>query len=215
MNRRDLPRLATLVLEQFTSPLYRESLVGDLAEEWSDGRSPLWLYRQVVLAVARHSLDIARQHALWAITAVCIGWGTLLLLSLVTATAPVSGWIPQFGVGPQTIMALVAPREVGTWWVRHLILFRGFSWLAYLIAQCLAAAGSGWVVRRVFAHDGGVMLLLFLSSFLLLSLPEGYRLTTDAFTHTRFVPYLSAYAGTVLVCGVGIIFGGLRASHPR
>ena len=215
MSRRDLPRFATAVLEQFTSASYRESLIGDLVEEWSEGRSVSWLWRQVILAVTSHSIAVTRRHSPSAVAAVCIGWGALLLFSLATATAPVSGWIPQLGVGPVTLMALVAPRAVGTWWVRHVILFRGFTWLAYLIAQGFAAAGSGWVVRRVLAPDAGVMLLLFLGSFVFLAIPEGCRLTADAFTHTRFLPYLSAYIGTVLVSCAGIVVGGLRSSRTQ
>jgi hypothetical protein len=59
MIRRDLPGFATWLLRRFGAGRYSESLAGDLIEQYGQGRSRSWYWRQVVLAVL-----IARARAM-------------------------------------------------------------------------------------------------------------------------------------------------------
>lgn len=56
-----------------------ESLVGDLTEEYTLGRSTRWLWSQVLLAIARSYLRALRLFGPRFLGALAIGWGTLLL----------------------------------------------------------------------------------------------------------------------------------------
>lgn len=56
-----------------------ESLVGDLTEEYSLGRSTRWLWSQVLLAVASSYLRALRLFGPRFLAAIAIGWGTLVL----------------------------------------------------------------------------------------------------------------------------------------
>jgi hypothetical protein len=51
MNAPAPPRLAMYLLNRFGSPYQRESLAGDLIEQFQKGRSPAWLWREVLYAV--------------------------------------------------------------------------------------------------------------------------------------------------------------------
>jgi hypothetical protein len=56
------PKLATWLLERLSSGYHRESLEGDLFEEYARGRTRFWYWRQVLIAifVARKSAVSAR-----------------------------------------------------------------------------------------------------------------------------------------------------------
>jgi hypothetical protein len=45
------PRLATWLLQHLASSPRRESLVGDLIEQYRNGRSATWYWRQVLTAI--------------------------------------------------------------------------------------------------------------------------------------------------------------------
>jgi hypothetical protein len=51
MNARIPPRLATWLLKHFAPTYRRDSLLGDLLEEYQDGRSAAWYWRQTGAAL--------------------------------------------------------------------------------------------------------------------------------------------------------------------
>jgi hypothetical protein len=50
MNKRSPPRLATWILMHFASDYRRDSLVGDLIEQYECGRTRAWYWKQVAVA---------------------------------------------------------------------------------------------------------------------------------------------------------------------
>jgi hypothetical protein len=51
VNKPPPPRLALYLLDRWGSPYHRESLAGDVIEQWHQGRSAAWCWRQVALAI--------------------------------------------------------------------------------------------------------------------------------------------------------------------
>jgi hypothetical protein len=51
-NGNDLPRLAMWLLKHACPGSDREALTGDVVEEFCTGRSPAWLWKQVLVAIA-------------------------------------------------------------------------------------------------------------------------------------------------------------------
>jgi ABC-type sugar transport system permease subunit len=51
MNERVPPKLALWVLKQWGSPYHSESLAGDLIEQYQEGRSRAWYWKQVLAAI--------------------------------------------------------------------------------------------------------------------------------------------------------------------
>ena len=72
MNNREPPRMAVWLLKRWASPYQRESLLGDLLEMYSDGRSRVWYWREVTAA-----LILARVRAMRSLPRT--GFGTALL----------------------------------------------------------------------------------------------------------------------------------------
>jgi len=75
-----MPPLAIWLLRNWGSPRYRESLVGDLIEQRRAGRSRVWCWRQVALALWLARVDAPRS-ARWlaAIKALILAFGVITL----------------------------------------------------------------------------------------------------------------------------------------
>jgi hypothetical protein len=91
MNSMCPPKLAMYLLNRFGSPYHRESLAGDLIEQFQSGRSTRWLWGQVLAAIlaarmraieSKHWPSIAKTalriiNAIMLAAAIALGVGTL------------------------------------------------------------------------------------------------------------------------------------------
>jgi hypothetical protein len=73
------PRLATWLVEQLVSGPKRESLVGDLAEQYEHGRSAGWYWRQVLTAILVGTARDTRAYKRLATGAALITWLIVIL----------------------------------------------------------------------------------------------------------------------------------------
>jgi hypothetical protein len=106
MTRRVPPRIALWVAERCGASYEREAFVGDLIEQFQQGESRWWLWKQVMMAVvfalagaaraARSLLKWAwrRQHAsalvkhlVAALASLALGWGALTWAATTQANA--------------------------------------------------------------------------------------------------------------------------------
>jgi hypothetical protein len=91
MNCTPPPKSAIYLLTRFGSPYHRESLAGDLIEQFQSGRSTWWLWRQILSAIlaarmrsieSKHWPSIAKTalrviNAIMLAAAIALGVGTL------------------------------------------------------------------------------------------------------------------------------------------
>lgn len=84
MSHRKAPHLAVWLLTHCSMSTHRESLAGDLIEEFNRGRSARWLWRQVLIAVV---LPLASpgllKRLLRVLAVIALGAGTLTWASTV------------------------------------------------------------------------------------------------------------------------------------
>lgn len=73
MNRK-IFAMTEWLLERFGIPQRNESLMGDLMEEYSAGRSGFWLLRQIVNAIATTVAHDVKHHWLLTARAITMGW---------------------------------------------------------------------------------------------------------------------------------------------
>jgi hypothetical protein len=78
------PRLAAWLLERLVSGPKRESLIGDLAEQYEHGRSAGWYWRQVLTAILVGTASDIRAHKRLAAGAALITW--LIVIPWVEST---------------------------------------------------------------------------------------------------------------------------------
>jgi hypothetical protein len=139
-----IPALAEWLLTRFGIPQRNESLMGDLAEESSSGRSALWLWRETTVAIAATVGRDIRNHKLLAMRAIAMGW------------ALTWGW--------QRIVMLFQPPggvRIQTLWAWSILVM--FTW-------SLWAAIVGWVIARTHRAQQASMVLAYAASMAIWSL---------------------------------------------
>jgi hypothetical protein len=94
------PRLATWLLQRWGSGPRRASLVGDLIEQYSDGRSRAWYWRQVLRAILVGAVHDIRDNKLLALRASVGGflilWLSAYLVQTMYSLAPELPVWPRF-----------------------------------------------------------------------------------------------------------------------
>jgi len=146
---RKMPALATALLLRFGPQ--DDSFVGDLAEEYSGGRSRAWYWRQVLAAIALASRRQIGAHPLRTAMAVATGWATLLLFFTPAdrVAGSLAAWL--WGWDRQTAY------QTGVWWP-----FAITAWMVSYAGFIVSAA----VVARVHRRQAGPMLVAYAFSML-------------------------------------------------
>src|SRR5215831_19228043 len=113
--RRSRLLIATWLLERFVVE-GRKSLVGDLEEQYNEGRSRFWYWRQTVAAIAVGTFSAFRNDKLLPIRAIISGMGTKIAWTwLYTGfTGSVSWRLPEGEVIPYIILALTGAGVAGS-----------------------------------------------------------------------------------------------------
>lgn len=185
------PTTATWLLNKFGYG--NHALAGDLSEEYSQGRSVAWYWRQVLVAIVVGSSKEVRAYKLLALRAIAVGWAANYLI---LHFAEVPFWrfcnrvFLEHGLKP------------GPWWL-HFYLYP--VWLI----DCIFAAAGGWIVGRSHRWHREPMVLAYLLTVQLWFVPEFFRLTVDALGDRRFLPYLLTWCVKFIFTTVGILLGGL------
>lgn len=135
----DSSRLPIHVLQRLSPQA--DALAGDLQEEFGSGRSVLWVWRQVIVAIVVSSVRDLRDHKLLTLKALMMGYGTSWLC--VRLTVPwrrvLNGWVLD-----QLIITLGSHPFVMLW----------ATDLHRYPVTMIAGAASGWVVGRLHREHG-------------------------------------------------------------
>ena len=139
MRNAEPPRLSTWLLARLAPRHRRESLIGDLREQFHRGRSAWWYRRQVFGTILAGVFADVAVHKLLALRALALGWTALLILL-------------QFG-GPLLVeMRNALFRQWGsTLWgesevLRQLWVYYG---IPFVLLNCSIFMAIGWMVGRL------------------------------------------------------------------
>jgi len=148
LNTRQPPRIATRLLTQLVCLERRDALVGDLIEQYRNGRSGFWYWRQALTALAVTAWSEMRRSPAMAIRVIVFGYvlseflmysagalimhfipNTGLMFALLSAflCAVVAGWIIERTHSPSLLIIFVA-----SIWVVSVILFGVYAWLPFM-----------------------------------------------------------------------------------
>lgn len=148
------PRVATWLAQHLMCGPRRESLLGDLIEQYRQGRSGIWYWRQVLAAILVGTVhDLAAQKML-ALRALMIGWTLYYLFSFPVTWA---GSMAEDWLGHNVIRC--APDSFSCQFWRNQF---SVELLIYV-----AAAVSGGIVARLHRKYWVAMLSLYAASVLL------------------------------------------------
>jgi hypothetical protein len=197
------PRLATWMLDRLVSGPKRESLCGDLAEQYGRGRSSAWYWHQVLMVVTMSTARDIWEHKFIAARAVVISW--MFLIPWVFFT----GWI--YGSSK--------------WWfedtlMRESVRFHAF-WILYqaplMIMWCLGSALIGWIIARVHSEGRAGMLFACAAAQLPWAIQWGrpiWRLANAGLPFFRSFPVVVDVGVVFIVMPLSLWLGGLAAAAP-
>jgi hypothetical protein len=182
MRSPDPPAVATWVLEHADVD---EGLAGDLAEQYRNGRSPLWYWRQSLFATILFSSGTLVTHKWLAVRAILTGWLAWATLSLVRHQVP--AWL-----------AAMDPAAAGAWSAPAVSVLRYTTWIAV-----------GWIVGRLHRPYQAAMVMAYVGFTLMMSLPAVSRVAIEVLGHPTYAP---PSMSTVLFAVVSLLAGGLLSA---
>jgi hypothetical protein len=144
------PRIATWLLNRIVSGNNRESLIGDLIEQYQRRRSRAWYWRQVVMAIVMDTAKQVRDHRLLSVRANVVGFGVLVILQ----TGVQSGLRNH-------------PFHGAVWIGGHMV--EGAQWMALVVWYIwlpMAGAFDGWIVGRLHHAQRSAMVRVFAGCFI-------------------------------------------------
>lgn len=199
------PRLASWLLCHQVGGYQAESLVGDLTEEYAQGRSEGWFWRQVLSAVARSYLRVFRVYGLRFLGAMAAGWGVFLLAIAL--------------LGPIGTIAQSALSAFGANWpaqrLQTLSVLFSVAWVIF--GSCIDFV-VGRLVVRIYRSHPRLIVNIFALTILLYMLPSIYGHLIIAVDDSRGVPALAQQLFFTFLWMSSAWFGGLwqiRADAKR
>jgi hypothetical protein len=197
MTLRTPPPVARSLMERLGPADRRESLIGDLTEQYQRGRSSFWFWRQSLMAIAIGAVRDLRRDPDHVVHALLTGLGALLLYWQVS--------------GPLT-MALGYLARQNHWWrdtfwpVQEAIFFP-FGFLGGIFA--------GWLVARFHRPQLAAALLALIAAWVALDLPSLFRLAPDAWGYPNYRYQLVMNLGRLLCMVLGTFVGGMSTGGPK
>lgn len=151
------PRVATWLADRFLTGRKGESLIGDLVEQYREGRSATWYWGQVLRAIVASITEELTAHKLLALRAVALGLAIQYVLfsgPVVWVGLPAEDWVIRTVVSCQA--------TGGGFWCQFWV--NQFS--AELVVY-VACALTGWSVARLHRPHGVAAVCVFTVAFLL------------------------------------------------
>ena len=147
MRYADPPRAPTWLLKQFGCSPKNEAITGDLVEQYQQGQSSYWYWKQSFSVIVRSLISEIVRHRWLTIRAITVGWTLLVVLDFARRV--------PFRVDPFILNSYPV--------LQFLIPFLIVAWIV----------ASGWTVARFSGDHHSAPVLFFAGSFLLYrSIPE-------------------------------------------
>jgi len=192
------PQMATWLLKQFGCSPNNDAIIGDLAEQYHQGQTSYWYWKQTLIAIVRSLFREIGGHKWLVFRAVTVGWLMLLIFEFVT--------------------------HVQVKW--HSIYYQSHIALQTLVSilKLISMVASGWVVARIGGVRHSAAVLLFAGSSLFYHSMSGlatfllvYPQVDEANRSAYFVNYLIVFNLENFLLALLILKGGglLSASPAR
>jgi hypothetical protein len=196
------PIVATWLLERLRSGSVNECLIGDLMEEYGQGRSRAWYWKQALSAILVSSRDEVRAHVPTAIKALITGWAAQFLFQFIAW-----GLLSRFHLSLPLYFKLPLIFGYG--------VAASLTWLILWTPIWIA---SGWFVGGHYrSHLASMVLMFSLSVFVwkLFGVPWIIHLLYNTAGDPRYFPQLFVQLMNLILPSVFIVLGGLLAGISK
>jgi hypothetical protein len=189
MTARVPPKVSTWLLQHFGCSASNDAILGDLAEQFQQGRTRFWYWRQVLRAIPAGILEEVSGNKLLALRALVLGWTLVIAGAEVFRRLTLYLLFRQTGASP---------------WV-SLFLLIGLA--------SLASAGIGWVVGVTHRPHQKAFVALYVASVYLVLLIWFCILGPQAPNGRGLALLLIGFAGNI-ISATSALIGAELASRP-
>lgn len=189
------PRLACWLLERFSNSWRADALIGDLAEQFSEGRSRSWYWLQTAGTLVVDLRRATYAHGLTATAALMIGCALMSLGERSSALVfrAIYGSLGEVSRNP--------------WTAEGMLTF--LTLLAKTASNCTLCLASCWVVTRIHRPHPRAALVAFAIALTAQHLPAIGRLVLAASDDSRFAGSLATELVITSITGVFSLAEGL------
>jgi hypothetical protein len=160
MNRAAPPRFSTWLLQRFAISHRRDSMVGDLVEQYAEGRSAMWYRRQVLTTIAVAMWADLRGHKLLAAQAIVLWFVATFAVFAFTGSV-------QQALHPY-FLSREWPSE---FWMR----FWNWYGVPFVLVNSIGSMAIGWLIATFTRRHGITMVLICAVGQALLAAPWGFH----------------------------------------
>jgi hypothetical protein len=185
VKRTDPPALATALLE-LIPPRTSAGLIGDLIEEYRNGRSRTWYWQQTIVALIMSAFREGRAHKLQASTAIVLGY--VCGASLCYFTTSAAG---KF-VGPYTVVG---------------------AYILFLPLAFISAATSGWILSRTHSRPMVLVFAVFCGIASVVALAM-YHALFPLERMPPLPMTVVVLVNNFIIVPIGVLAGGLLGTGP-
>ena len=202
------PRVATWLAERFLTSPRRESLIGDLVEQYREGRPATWYCGQILRAIVVSITEELSAHKLLALRAVAVGMATTYFLQIgpvLWVGVPAEDWVIR--------RVVTCEATGGGFWCQFWV--NQFSFELVLYAACVL---TGWIVARLHRPHGVAAVCVFSVAFLLWQFVEGAFFSQHPPPDAMSVSFTMVYVVDGVAEGgraLAILIGGLLAARNK
>lgn len=166
------PRPATWLLERLGGSSDLDPLIGDLAEQFAQGRSRFWYWWQTLGVLVLELVRILRRHGLSFAAAVLAG------------CALTQGWMLGSSYAFQPLYANLPQVSAHPWTAAALLRVAGMQLNAF--SNGVLTFATVWMVIRVHRAHQRAVLMVFVLTLMAPRLPGIVRLLIEAVRHGRY-----------------------------
>lgn len=192
------PMVATWFLKQLGSGPNNDALLGDLIEEYGQGRSRIWYWRQVLIAIVVSFCKEIGAHWLLALRAVVTGWAVIFLYRLLFRASAVALSIEL------SVMHLH----------EHGFIYGTIFHLYWYVIYTPVLAAAGWLVARLHRQHQAAMVLAFAASKVLTFAPHFLTYSMHAVISPGYLRYVGDEMWAAVTTTVMILLGGIWRLSP-
>ena len=150
------PAVATWLLKQFGCSPQNEAILGDLIEQYRNGRQRLWYWRQIVTAIAVSSLREVWRQKTRTLAALSTGW-----IIFAFYRSPLDRHLFQ-SISLQINFASMQYQIPPSWWVYYGMYFLLLSFLTAIMGL-IVGAFSGWIIAKFQPSHRVPIVLMFVA----------------------------------------------------
>jgi hypothetical protein len=198
MSSRPTPRAATWLLQRLGGGSRLEPLIGDLLEQFEEGRSRFWYWRQAAGALAIELAQTLRLHALSFIAAVAVGCASIWL------------WDVGFPHLARPLHDNLSAVSRHPWTAQAVLRVAGMEMISFLADALLVV--TVWAMTRIHRSHPRAVLLVFAAAVTAPYLPFlarfVIRAATDPRLTTPWVPVIMPFlwqALCILAAGLWVV----------